>query len=103
MYFPFFTGFSPGPWAKCSDSTLITDAESKIVTTVAECPATEETERANANLIAAAPELHNAVYALHWLATEDPAKINDDRRVEILEQAAAALHKANGTKPRVKS
>lgn len=98
-------GWTPGPWALQTlinpDAVAIIEpknADSRTMSQklIAEVPSLRPgVMRANAQLIAAAPDLYSALFSLLELIHEDPETVPDYLR----EPARAALAKARGEKP----
>jgi hypothetical protein len=79
------TKHTPGPWKYVHDAWIIADVGSVVLTS-------QGMEKADARLIAAAPELLEALQALLAWAETKPTRPDEDRL-----QAAAALAIAKAT------
>ncbi len=93
--------WTPGPWSVCNMTSWCCVDHAEWGTTVAEIGENDETGLANAHLIAAAPELYEALQAMIDLqenATPFGGEIYRDRVDRVFDQCRAALAKARGEK-----
>ncbi len=93
------TKFTPGPWSISTESTVCKqiDAEHHAICTDQFCFAPADEKAANAALIAAAPELYEAL--VEMLAASQPQRSDQPGFVyigEAQEKATVALAKARG-------
>ena len=81
-------GISPAPWTKAGD--IVDDNEGRVIFN-----AYEDDDYANARLIAAAPELYEALYDVVAYC-ESTHLVPSERFGKVLEKVKAALAKAGG-------
>lgn len=99
---------TPGPWrTHVVDSTMVIGSDgSEIAQTLGDYESLYATMEADANLIAAAPDLLEALEAfidvvensggVHGLRTDGRASTWGDRELDFINDAVAALRKARG-------
>ena len=95
------TPWSPGPWRLRDDNGQICDASGRIVAYATLVPPLAEA-LASARLIAAAPDLCDALAAINRCASPNPARTFDGTIRDLMlitDVARAALAKARGETP----
>ena len=93
--------FTPGPWAthfvghgESSYADILQASDTNVV--IATCGPVDE-ELANSNLIAAAPDLHDALEeAIQVIGAIGGPAYSEEQRATVCRQAVAALAKARG-------
>jgi hypothetical protein len=89
------TKFTPGPWIKRGKGTIETNGGAEVASVMDGQMldrVDRETQEANANLIAAAPELYEAIKELLYALQDD----ENWRTSGVYEDAESALAKARG-------
>lgn len=100
------TGHTPGPWDDCSQNK-----DGSVVRIFAKCQyigsigmgegcSTADQTKANASLIAAAPDLLDSLQeVIQWIDSWDPNFANDEEWPGANSRAKAAIAKARGLSP----
>jgi hypothetical protein len=93
------TKFTPGPWIKRGKGTIETSGGAEVASVMDGQMldrVDHETQEANAHLIAAAPELYEALEELHAQQNGPPLEKYKTRWEKAMRKTEAALAKARG-------